>query len=217
MPHLITNDDQKRKIAEGLRVEKQKQDLLDYVQRERDHIVYIEDRLLDPSNNIKQLGQPMTSADLEIRLRKIVPSNVVFIAHPFNRTKRAAVRIRAGQTETLVPYESGYMPEHSVLQLVEKEVPDIDVLSRKRSITRADLPAYEYKNGEFVFDESKPRPGFTKVKSLGREVTRGWRTILIRLILQNIITLADAEKWFGADNSPGWAQNLKHNQGYVPW
>jgi hypothetical protein len=121
--------------------------------------------------------------------------------------------------ETLVPYERGWTPEHSIMMLVEKEIADVDVLSRRKSISRADLPKSEYIRGEgFVFDPTVTRPGFRKIKQVGREVTRGWRTVLIRLLVQGVITLTDVERVFGSDNTPNWAMHTgKHNHNYLPW
>lgn len=218
--HLITNDIQKGKIAQGRALDRKQQELIEHVQQEMSHTVFLDDKLIDPTNSIKQLGKPFTSQEFEKRLSTILPSNCTFIDNPYNPTKRAVIRtLPEGKTETLVPYERGWTPEHSVMQLVEKEIADVDVLSRRKAISRADLPKSEYVRGEgFVFDDTVTRPGFRKIKQVGREITRGWRTVLLKLVIQNIITLTDVERVFGTDYSPNWASHMHgRNEFTLPW
>ena len=215
--HLRTNSEQIAKIAKGDRIEKQKQDLLRYIKQEESHMVFLDDsNPLNPTNDLKQLGQPFTSLDFERRLKTILPSSCIFINNPWRSGFRAVVRVTPTGQETVVPYESGFLPEHSVMQLVEKEVPDTEVVARNRSISRADLPKSEWNGKEFTFDEGI-RPGYKKIKQLGRELKRGWRTVLIKCLLAKVVTLSDVERVFGTDDSPTWAQNFKYKDNIVPW
>ncbi len=217
--HIRSTDKQFATLKAGDATEKHKQELLEYIKQEESHVVFVEDRLIDPTNEVKQLGRAMTSQEFEQRLRKILPSNCVFIDNPFNPTKRAIIRLTSiNESETLVPYEKGWTPEHSVMQLVEKEIPDPEVLARRKSISRKDMPKSEYIQGEgFRFDDTVTRPGFKRIKQIGREIKRGWRTVLIKLCMSNVITVTDAERIFAPDNSPGWHQNLKGQTAHVPW
>lgn len=222
MPHLITNDIQKAKIAHGNRVEKQKQDLLRYIEDEKAHLVYIDDNLFDPTVSEKQLGRYYNSADFERRLKTILPSNCFIISNPYRPGFRAIVRysnLNSGKYETICPYESGIIPEHSVMQRKEVEIPDPDYISRKRTMERRDLPKHEWVPGQgFVFDDTTVRPGFIKVKQIGREIKRGWRTILIKLLTQKLVTVPDVERIFSADNTPNWARwTGRHTDTLLPW
>src|SRR5580704_12771335 len=187
MPHLITNDFQKAKLARGLAIEKQTQTVLDHIKQEQSHIVYLEEGI-DPTDSIKQLGKPLTNVEFETRLLPLLPSSFVCIDNPFVLDKRAIVRLRnrneinTGAYETICPYEKGILPEHSVMMLVTKEVPNPDIMSRKAKLSGRDLPKYEYKPGEgFVWDDTVVRPGYIRVKQVGRELKRGWRTVLLKL------------------------------------
>ena len=223
MPHLITNDSQKAKLRAGLAAEMEAQRILDYIKDEQSHVVYIEDKILNPTDEKKQLGKPLNSDLLEQMLAPVLPSSVRFIDNSWRPGFRAAVRVlrqgdaNHGAFETIVPYERGLMPEHSILELVEEEVPDPDVISRRKSLNRKDLGKHEYVRGKgFVFEEGG-QIGYIKNKKLGHEVKRGWRTVLVRLVQAGFLSVADAERVFGSSNSAGWAQHVKGHQAVTPW
>ena len=221
--HLKTSEKQFQVVEQGDRVEAQKQKLLDYIAQEQSHVVLIDDKLVDPTNSTKQLGNYMESSLFEKKLVTILPPSCFFLDNPWKSGFRAVVRRASISTwyvdyETLCPYERGILPEHSVMQLVEKEIPDPDVISRRKSISRKDLGRFEFKKGEgYVFDERDVRPGYKKIKQLGREVKRGWRTILLKLVIANVITLTDAERVFGAPDDMRWAAQVGKQKLLLPW
>lgn len=219
MPHILSTEKQFATIYHGDRVEDQKDKLLKYIKDEESHMVFVENDLIDPCNETKQFGNPMTSTEMETRLKKCLPLNITFIDNPFNPTKKAIVRVKnLIETETICAYERGIQPEHSVMMLVTKEVPDADVINRRKSISRKDLGRFEFdsKRG-YVFDETETRPGFKKIKQIGRELKRGWRTVLLRLLGENLITLADVEKYFNSDNTAEWAKFTGKQAGIKSW
>jgi hypothetical protein len=217
--HIFSTDKQKAVVRQGGATEKHQQEIVDYIKQEESHLVFVEDALVDPTDSLKQMGHPYTSTEFETRLATILPSNCAFISNPWITDKKAVVRLKNfNEQETLCPYERGVIPEHSVMQLVTKEVPDNDIMSRRKSLNRADLPKYEYVPGQgFVFDDSVVRPGFKRIKQIGREIKRGWRTVLIRLIQQDIITLYDAERVFGSKDHLSWAQHTGKREHVLPW
>ena len=221
--HLKTSEKQFQVVEQGDRVEAQKQKLLDYIAQEQSHVVLIDDKLVDPTNSTKQLGNYMESSLFEKKLVTILPPSCFFLDNPWKSGFRAVVRRASISTwyvdyETLCPYERGILPEHSIMQLVEKEIPDPDVISRRKSISRKDLGRFEFKKGEgYVFDERDVRPGYKKIKQLGREVKRGWRTILLKLVIANVITLTDAERVFGAPDDMRWAAQVGKQKLLLPW
>lgn len=225
MANLIRiNDIEKVRSIAGSHVEKQQQEILDYIAQERSHLVYIDNDLVNPTNSVKQLGRTMSSTELENRLRTILPSSVTFIDNPYLQDKKAVVRIlnrydiNFGTYETICPYERGIMPEHSVLQLNEVEVPDAQIIARKKMLDRKDLGKYEYVSGEGFRFNNPVTPGFVKTKQLGREIKRGWRTVLIKLIMAKIITVDEAERLFGQDATTSWAYHTgRKNSIDVPW
>lgn len=223
--HIIADDRQRSLIAHGNRVDKQTQDVVDRIKEESAHAVYVDNELIDPTNDLKQLGQVLSSDMLEKRLRTVLPLSIAFIDNPFMKDKKAIVRVlnktdlNFGNYETLCAYERGIMPEHSILQRIEEEVPDIDVISRRKSISGRDLPKYEYVRGEgYRFEEGAVRPGFKKIKKIGRELKRGWRTVIIKLLIAKVLTVPDAERLFGSDTTTSWAYHTgRKNYIDVPW
>src|SRR5690348_7543651 len=219
MPHLVTNDEQIARILRGDAIERHKQQLIDYIQREMEHVVFTENDAIDPSNAERQMGRPLTSQEMERRLRPVLPSNIAFIDHPYNPDIRAVVRSKnINEYETICPYHRGVQPEHSIMQVKEIEIPDVDVLARRKSISGRDMPKSEYVPGVgFVFDPTVTRPGYVRVKQLGHEVRRGWRSVLIKLIMQGLLTITDAERLFGTDNNAAWQQHVKGVNNDIPW
>jgi hypothetical protein len=221
--HLKTSEKQFQVVEQGDRVEAQKQKLLDYIAQEQSHVVLIDNKLVDPTNSTKQLGNYMESSLFEKKLVTILPPSCFFLDNPWKAGFRAVVRRASISTwyvdyETLCPYERGILPEHSVMQLVEKEIPDPDVISRRKSISRKDLGRFEFKKGEgYIFDERDVKPGYKRIKQLGREVKRGWRTILLKLVIANVITLTDAERVFGAPDDIRWAAQAGKQKLLLPW
>ena len=223
MTHVVS-DAQKAILRAGGRAEVERQKILDYIKEEQSHHIYIGNSLVNPTDSLKQLGRPLHSDMIERMLATVLPSSVAFIENKYKPGFRAAVRVlrntddNHGAFETIVPYEGGIMPEHSTFQLVEEEIPDPDVISRKKSISRKDLGKFEYKKGEgFEFEEGG-RAGFVKNQKLGHTIKRGWRTVLMRLVVSGFLSVTDAERLFGSSNNPTWQQYTgKVNESLVPW
>lgn len=182
---------------------------------EAQNCVYVRDGEVAPADAGRQLGTPLTSADVEARLAKILEPGFVCVDHPWNETKKLVVRrLPSGTQETICVYERGLMPEHSIMRIKVEEIRDVD----QKHLSRADLPKYEISpTGEIIWDPTKPKPGWKRVERLWGEKVRGWRTLLIRLIQARAISLSDAEKYFGSDNRPQWAANTGKQQLLLPW
>lgn len=216
--HLITNEAQVARIKKGNAADQERDRLLKYIQEEQAHVHLIDDDLINPSDSLKQLGHYYFSSDFERRLLSLLPSNCAIIDNPYRSGFRAIIRPTSTGFETLCPFESGVIPEHSILQCKEIEIPDPDYIANRRSLQRADLPKYEWKEGEgFIFDDTVVRPGFKRVKQLGREIKRGWRTIIVRLLKAGLLTIDEAERTFGASNTATWSQNAKGNFEGLPY
>jgi len=219
MPHIVSTDKQFLTLQKGDAVERHKQQLLDYIRSEEEHTVYL-DSSLDPTDSVKQLGNYMFSDVFEKRLATILPSRAFFVANPFRAGFRAVVLADPSSWcgyRSLSPYEGGILSEHTILEAVYKEVPDPDYISRKRALTRKDLPKSEYVKGQgFVFEEGT-RPGFKKIRQAGRVYKKGWRHILVQLLMEGIISLADTERVFKRDDSATWAKSTRGADIKLPW
>lgn len=185
------------------------------LKEEQRNCIYAEDGDLNPANPEYQLGKSLTDTELETKLRPLLPANCIFIDNPRDATKKAIVRQRPdGTLETICSYERGVMPEHSIMRIQVEDVKDPGT----RHIDRADLPKYEYVPGSgIVWMDDSPKPGYVRVKKLWGEKTRGWRTVLIRLIQSRLLTLSDAERVFGADIRPQWAAGTGKQELLLPW
>lgn len=172
---------------------------------ERDKIentIYITDKDLSPGNWDKQRGRELTTETFEKKLLKILP-NALFATLPKNTSKRCVYRILpSGQAEHLCTYENGRMTEHSVHKIKEEDVMDINPTNTDAitHIERADMPKCEWDGTQWIFDKSRPLPGQSRVEVAGGEVSRGWRTVLLRLIQAGETSHSIA--WFSAKIQP---------------
>lgn len=226
----VTNPDA---IVKGIAQDKTRERMKNWTEEQVMLSAYLNDFENSVGNAERQLGRGLTNVQLEARLKKLNPS-LTFEDHPHIKDKRLAYVIDSRGKTFLFPFEKGLMPEHTIFNIREKIVPDMDFIDNpNRSISRADLPKHEYhgkplteitsveeaeaqaKEGGFVFDGVPP--GYKKVKVIGSEAKRGWRTVLLRLIQAGLITVYQAETEFGADNRPEWQGHTGKSGVQTPW
>lgn len=224
MAHIIASDKQRGLINSGNKLDKHTQDIVAYAKNEMAHAVYVDDKQIDPTDSLKQLGRYYVSSDFERRLASLLPSNCAFIDNPYRAGFRALIRLHPispvfpSGYETISAFERGIIPEHSVLQLKNVDVPDPDVLARRVTVRRADLPKHKYKPGEgFIFDDTVVRPGFKRTKQLGHEIKRGWRTVLLYGLKAGLFNLTEIERVFGSKDHPSWSQHTGKREMLLPW
>jgi hypothetical protein len=122
----------------------------------------------------KQEGRRMTTLEFMRRLRKINP-DLISVPHP-NKPDKCGLYLSIGNHhEYLFPMENDWMPEWSIFD------------------TRTVRQPYD-----------KPEGYWPTVDIPGQEIKRGWRTVLIRLVQQQIVTLEEVEREFGAGNRESW-------------
>ncbi len=139
----------------------------------------------DVSDLMAQIGRPLTAQQVIERLKKC-NSRLVFLparGYPLygiyllDPTGRVHVTPE-GQVMTIrhiCGMESGIMPEFSVLHKTKARVPDQELFSRAK-------PSREV--------------AWKEVETFGSE-TRGWRTVLVRLLHAGLITRLQVEQYFG--------------------
>ena len=176
---------------------------------------------LDPTNAQRQIGRQMSSNEFEGKLRRHLPSNIRFEVNHKNPSMKAVYRIHPdGKKEYICSYHNGFMPEHSIMAQSEEEVPvDLKKLDPASlgHIDRKDLPKAEWNGERWVFDGPVENPLMKRVPIVWREHSRGWRTVLLRLVAANIITPVQAEAIFGSDNRPEWAGHTGKQAVTTPW
>ena len=175
---------------------------------------------IDYSQLHNQLGRAMSAADLEQKLLRI-NRGFRFIQHPLKTDIKGLYIVRGQLSVELNPtpnleyicaYHATVMPERSLMKTKIIEIPDPDYFTGRTPIERDKLPAHERvvdRDSPFgygyAFDPDAPRPGFKYVEQGYGEERRGWRTVLLRLVVNNFVALVDIEREFGHDQRPEWA------------
>jgi hypothetical protein len=141
----------------------------------------------DVTNLLAQLGRSMTCKQVMDRLKLCNP-NLVFEISKADRSKMGVYVMRDVHLPTggferkkvfLFGMESGYMPEFSVMHKAKATLP----------------------NPELLGSQEKTREvQWLSVDTFAAE-TRGWRTVLVRLLHQKLITRHEIQKHFGWEPS----------------
>jgi hypothetical protein len=163
---------------------------------EKHQITVEPDAGYDISNMLAQIGTPMSAQTVMEKLEKC-NSRLYFEISPWDKSKigiylldpTGVVHVNPrGQVLTLkhiCGMESGIMPEFTVIHKTKAKVANAELFGKKEA-TR-DVP---WKQVETYLDQ-----------------TRGWRTVLVRLLHGGFINRADVEKHFGwtpSRNSQRW-------------
>ena len=123
-----------------------------------------------------QLGLPLSGTEF-IRRLQIMNRNLLFEVSQSDNSKTGIYVIRNQQKVFICGMERGFMPERTVKHAKREKVPNPD----------------EKHKGEFIEVET-----FTKE-------TRGWRTVLMRLLRARLITAPQIDQYFPPNlNSRNW-------------
>lgn len=137
----------------------------------------------DVSNLLAQMGRPMSCSEVMDRLILCNP-NLVFERSNADSSKMGVYVLRDYKLPTggfekkkvfLFGMESGFMPEFSVLHKAKAHLPNPELLGSTKRTREVDWLAVDTFASE----------------------TRGWRTVLVRLLHQQLITRHEIEKYFG--------------------
>jgi len=165
---------------------------------ESNSITVEDDAGRDTSNLVAQMGRPLASQEVQRRLKLIYPG-LVFEVSPGDVTKTGIyiwkdVKNVAGGWEKrktfLCGMESGIMPEFSVIHKTKKRVANPALFGKETPTREVD---------------------WLYVDTIAAE-TRGWRTVLVRLLHLGILTRWDVEKHFGwqpSSDSRKWAEQTR--------
>lgn len=168
-------------------------------------------------------GTWMTAAEFERRLLKL-DKNFRYIwggeSHR-TQTKLLALEKPDGTLRKLWPYEIPIMPERTIWNDVVRHVPPPPsyVMNPKDAppcnwVPLSDDLAHLWKpNGRGVgkWEPKDPNallPGWTKVSLGWGEKIRGWRTMLLKLYGEKILTREQIEREFFAANTAAWQQGM---------
>ena len=152
----------------------------------------------DTSNLVSQMGRPIASTEFQRRLKVIQPG-LIFKRNPRYPELTAMLIERdfknvAGTWERkevlICGMESGIMPEFSVMHKTKKQIANPELFGKEAPTREID---------------------WLNVDTFASE-TRGWRTVLVRLLHAGIITRLDVEKHFGwtpSSDSKKWSEQTR--------
>lgn len=152
----------------------------------------------DSSSLLAQMGRPLASEEVQRRLR-LCNSRLIFercIRYPsltgiyIEKDEHTAAGAWEKRKIHLLGMESGIMPEFEVKHVTMKRVPNPDVVLGGGA--KVDRDAVKWLEVPTVAG-----------------LTRGWRTVLIRLLHLELITRADVEQHFGwtpSRDSKAWSE-----------
>lgn len=180
----------------------------------------------------EQAGQILTTQQFEDKLRRLLPDmkNETFTA--LDGTKKRYAILAPYIKESRFVYDYPVLPERSVREVIKKRKIVDGVITTnpdaKPMITRSDLPKHKVigpsfdENGNVkdigrVEWESDLPAGMEEVIIPGREVIRGWRTVLVMMRHCGYLTPHQIEREFGADNTKAWAKHMGKQEIVLPW
>jgi hypothetical protein len=159
----------------------------------------------------RQAGKPLFPHELKTLIQRMMsdPSRLIVQDHPWLRdqdnkplTGMFYFRRPNGELLPLSPYHNRLLPEYSVMEPVYEWVPDPNLPTKRVEGREIQVMSPEVLKSE--------RPGFVKRLVSMKEVMRGWRTIVVRAALADVIPVEKALRLF-ASESQGWNRYLKGN------
>ena len=138
----------------------------------RNHAITVEpDCGRDISNVLAQMGRPLTCEQVKERLKKC---NYRFHFEVANADHTKTGIYLLPEKKFICGMESGVMPEFTVIHKAKTKVANPDLLGKdvKREVPWKEVDTYV-------------------------DQTRGWRTVLARLLHAKLITRSDVETYFG--------------------
>ena len=167
-----------------------------WAQAEIAHSWVVANKDTSPSNVLRQLGTLKHLDEIEKLVKKLNP-NVRIKRTP---GKKATVEwiYQASDESSTRPHticlcEPGVSPEHSIMEELIQEIP-------------------------FLGSHMTPdTPAFTQVRVPGRELIRGWRTVLLRLVWAGATTPTAVENLVGHSPRAAWQQHLGRAAATLPF
>lgn len=201
-------------------------------QRDNEQLArYLEDQLKPPGgfnddqglsrcNPEKQRGRAMSTEEFERRLSKIAP-HLVFRSYGDSTKRGVYWNFGTPQQKSLAFENSANMPEFSIFEPVNRELQNKIVAHESFRLSGKDLPKYEIVPEErdaagnitrqAEIHWAGPLPGMENREDAWREKVRGWRELLVKLVIAGQITISAMEQEFGTANRRGYAHYLgKH-------
>lgn len=184
-----------------------------------------------PTNIARQMGKPMSPEKLEGIIAKLNPS-IKWRVNPFVPSKKALYIVENGVEEFICAYENAVMPEYSLFGVMTEKGYNPDLFGEHRSQFTRDMMAESKATPvsfskledmardkgmeaveNYIADREKDTAeiGVTETKKLGREILRGWRTVLAILATAFLVSPTLVEQYVDASERESWNAHVKRN------
>lgn len=213
---FFLNDTKQADHAERQAFEQYQQQVKAWVSQNLALSASVEEYDISTANAERQLGRTMWASELEARLKKLSPG-LLFEVNPTNPSMKAIYKIRDGKKVFVCAYHNGVMPEYSIMRVRTTMERDYNTWS----VDRKDFPKAEavpsgiYKKvnaaGDletvpaWKFPEDTVLPGWRKIQIPWGEAMRGWRTVLVRLVMDGLVSPEQVERVFSPSDRASWA------------
>lgn len=214
---LIKDSEQFLKTLVSAQFEAQDAKLRQWEEESVANSILVKDGDLNAGNAAYQMGKAYTNFEFEAKLQKLNPN---FRFNTFKNKEGQPARgiwlLTPEGMKSIMGYGVGLIPENSIRRVYYKDIREKGV--KKIHIDRSEIKAdWDNENKEFKFDTSKPMPGFRRVWLADRELVRGWRTVLLRLMQEGYLKLTDVEREFGISDRQTWAYGTGKAGADKPW
>lgn len=186
----------------------------------------------DLTTSTDAAGKSLTTREFETKILKLIPDAKFQTFTGGDGTLKRFVHLAPYIPASRFVYDFPVLPERSVREILVKRriLPGIIASDpqAKALITRKDLPKHRVVGPSFdesgniaslgrVEWESSLPAGMEEVKIPGREIIRGWRTVLVLLRHAGYLTPGQIEAEFGADNTAAWSKHMGKQEITLPW
>jgi hypothetical protein len=197
-----------------------------------------------PDDPLRQWGQAKSPRELIALIQKLNP-NLVIEVNWLKPSKCAIYWLHGSVKEYLFAFENSVMPEYSIMQVKETLVPlggdfldhrDINIKPLPRERQRAfdallsdierhpivptqDASCYNDPRLDTLDEimEDDPTEGWKIERTVGREETRGWRTVLVCLVQRGLASPAKVERLAGVGQRASWQAHMGKGDVFSPW
>lgn len=157
----------------------------------------------DPTNELHRMGKFLMPVEFIKKLKQLSRDILVEI-HPTKPHMYVVYDTRRNEKKYVSAFENAPVPERTIMDT--KTTLDVDPESLspswrpgKHNVVKPNA------NGIIEVDDTVARPGLKSYTNPWHVVKMGYRTILIRLLYDQLCTKSQIELYFDNDNTPEWA------------
>lgn len=166
-------------------------------------------------------GVVLSEAEFEARLLRLNP-NFRFFRGKLDNSKKYIGLETPGGLEYITCYPACFIPEHSLLRIVEEDVRDYTVGNphlpgSPRIDAGAVREAAEKSRKSGAPVERTQAMGWKKIRRVDEEISRGWRTVLLQLLIRGVVSLTDVEREFPETPDKNWQEKVGRRQSTLPF